>query len=53
VDDARLDSRGVGETEPIATNDTEAGRQANRRVEVAIFAGAKARAAAKKASAGG
>jgi outer membrane protein OmpA-like peptidoglycan-associated protein len=53
VDAARLDARGVGEAEPVATNDTEAGRQANRRVEIAIFAGAKARAAAKKASAGG
>jgi flagellar motor protein MotB len=28
----------MGETEPIATNDTEAGRAANRRIEVAIFA---------------
>jgi len=29
---------GMGEEEPIDTNDTDAGRQANRRVEVAIFA---------------
>lgn len=29
---------GRGESEPIATNDTDAGRQRNRRVEVAIFA---------------
>ena len=34
----RLRSTGRGETEPMATNDTEAGRQQNRRVEVAIFA---------------
>jgi outer membrane protein OmpA-like peptidoglycan-associated protein len=47
VDGARLEARGLGETEPIATNDTEAGRQANRRVEVAIFASAEARAAAR------
>ena len=31
-------TRGLGETEPLATNDTEAGRQRNRRVEVAIYA---------------
>jgi flagellar motor protein MotB len=31
--------------EPISANDTESGRQLNRRVEVAIFANASARAA--------
>ena len=34
----RIDARGLGEMEPVATNETEAGRQENRRVEVAIFA---------------
>jgi outer membrane protein OmpA-like peptidoglycan-associated protein len=34
----RVDTEGRGETEPIADNDTEAGRQENRRVEVAIYA---------------
>jgi outer membrane protein OmpA-like peptidoglycan-associated protein len=34
----RLTAVGRGEWEPIATNETEAGRQANRRIEVAIFA---------------
>ncbi len=38
VSAARLQTAGRGETEPVATNDTDAGRQANRRVEVAIFA---------------
>jgi outer membrane protein OmpA-like peptidoglycan-associated protein len=45
---SRIATRGLGETEPVATNDTEAGRQANRRVEVAIFASPEARAAAAK-----
>jgi outer membrane protein OmpA-like peptidoglycan-associated protein len=35
---ARLDVQGRGLTEPIASNDTEAGRQQNRRVEIAIIA---------------
>jgi outer membrane protein OmpA-like peptidoglycan-associated protein len=45
IDRARLSTAGRGESEPIATNDTEAGRQLNRRVEVAIFADQAARAA--------
>lgn len=38
VSRSRIGTRGVGESEPIAPNDTEAGRQKNRRVEVAIYA---------------
>jgi outer membrane protein OmpA-like peptidoglycan-associated protein len=38
VKGSRVSTRGLGEIEPIASNDTEAGRAANRRVEVAIFA---------------
>lgn len=38
LESGRVRAVGMGETEPIATNDTEAGRQDNRRVEVAIFA---------------
>jgi outer membrane protein OmpA-like peptidoglycan-associated protein len=34
----RLRSTGRGESEPVAPNDTEAHRQKNRRVEVAIYA---------------
>ncbi|QXD16580.1 OmpA family protein [Rhodocaloribacter litoris] len=34
----RIRAYGMGETAPIASNDTEAGRQQNRRVEVAIYA---------------
>jgi outer membrane protein OmpA-like peptidoglycan-associated protein len=39
----RLQSVGRGETEPIAGNDTEGGRQLNRRVEIAIVANASTR----------
>ena len=35
---SRVETAGRGETEPIASNDSEAGRQENRRVEIAIFA---------------
>jgi outer membrane protein OmpA-like peptidoglycan-associated protein len=35
---SRLRTAGRGETEPITSNDTDAGQQQNRRVEVAIFA---------------
>ena len=38
LDAGRVRAVGMGETEPIASNDTDAGRQENRRVEVAIFA---------------
>ena len=34
----RLAATGKGESEPVTTNDTDAGRQKNRRVEVAIYA---------------
>jgi len=35
---SRVKMMGLGETEPIASNETEDGMQQNRRVEVAIFA---------------
>lgn len=34
----RLQTEGYGETRPVDTNDTDAGRGKNRRVEVAVFA---------------
>ena len=36
VSSARIATRGYGETMPIATNETEAGRAANRRVEIKV-----------------
>lgn len=38
VNYTRIRTTGLGESEPVANNDSEAGRQQNRRVEVAIFA---------------
>lgn len=34
----RLKTKGYGESRPLSTNDTDAGRQQNRRVEAAIYA---------------
>jgi outer membrane protein OmpA-like peptidoglycan-associated protein len=36
VQSARIGTRGFGETQPIAPNDTEDGRAANRRVEIRV-----------------
>lgn len=36
----RIATAGLGEREPISSNSTEAGRQLNRRVEIAIYASA-------------
>ena len=36
VQTARIGTRGYGKTQPIASNDTDAGRAANRRVEIKI-----------------
>jgi outer membrane protein OmpA-like peptidoglycan-associated protein len=50
VTSSRLDSRGRGEAEPIASNGTDDGRRQNRRVEVAIFANGEWRAEAQRTS---
>ena len=47
VSSMRVQTSGRGETEPIATNDSDSGRQQNRRVEVAIYASDKMKAEAK------
>jgi outer membrane protein OmpA-like peptidoglycan-associated protein len=36
VDPARINARGLGEAMPVASNETAAGRQQNRRVEVVV-----------------
>ena len=46
----RISTQGLGETEPISSNETEAGRAANRRVEVAIFASREYREKVKAAN---
>ena len=43
VSSSRLVTMGLGESEPIATNETDEGRQQNRRVEVAVVANEKLR----------
>ena len=44
----RLRMDGRGELEPVASNDSDDGRQQNRRVEVAIYANEQARQAARQ-----
>ena len=44
---SRITTKGYGSSQPIADNSTEAGRQANRRVEIAIFANEKMKKAAE------
>lgn len=52
VDASRLTTRGYGEGQPVAANDSDAGRSANRRVEVAIYANEKMKKLAKKGELG-
>jgi len=48
VDPYRIETSGRGETEPVASNDTDSGRARNRRVEVAIYASEAWRDQAKR-----
>jgi len=47
VASSRITTVGLGESNPIASNDTDYGREQNRRVEVAIFANDKLKKAAE------
>jgi outer membrane protein OmpA-like peptidoglycan-associated protein len=49
---SRVGTGGLGEEEPVAPNDTEAGRQQNRRVEVAIYASERLREEARRKAGG-
>jgi outer membrane protein OmpA-like peptidoglycan-associated protein len=48
VDASRIQTKGYGSSQPIADNTTEAGKQANRRVEIAIYANEKMKKAAEE-----
>jgi len=48
VDSGRIEAKGYGSTQPAGDNTTAAGKAANRRVEVAIFANEKMQKAAKR-----
>lgn len=48
VKGSRIQTMGLGEMEPVASNETEAGRQTNRRIEVAIYASKDMREAARR-----
>ncbi|MFO7916201.1 MAG: OmpA family protein [Candidatus Krumholzibacteriales bacterium] len=48
VDPTRFTIMGYGESQPIATNETVEGRQANRRVDIAIMADDKLKSAARE-----
>ena len=50
VPSSRISTSGRGESEPVASNDTDAGRAQNRRVEVAIYASPEYREQVKKSS---
>ena len=52
VKGSRIKTEGYGEEQPLTSNETEAGRRSNRRVEVAIYANEEMKKLAKKGELG-
>lgn len=52
VQSSRITTKGYGESQPLASNDTEAGKRSNRRVEVAIYANNEMKKLAKNGQLG-
>ncbi len=52
IKSGRIETKGYGESQPLETNETEAGRAKNRRVEVAIYANKKMQRMAEKGQLG-
>ncbi|HEX6889505.1 MAG TPA: OmpA family protein [Chryseolinea sp.] len=52
VKGSRITTKGYGEEQPLTSNETEAGRGSNRRVEVAIYANEEMKKLAKKGELG-
>jgi outer membrane protein OmpA-like peptidoglycan-associated protein len=52
IKDTRITTKGYGEGQPLDSNESEAGRQKNRRVEVAIYANKEMKRLAKKGELG-
>jgi outer membrane protein OmpA-like peptidoglycan-associated protein len=52
IADSRITTKGYGETQPLDSNESEAGKQKNRRVDVAIYANKQMKKAAKNGQLG-
>ena len=52
IKDSRVTTKGYGESQPLDSNESEAGKQKNRRVEVAIYANKEMKRAAKNGELG-